>query len=166
MRLFRSLAAALLLLFAATPAFAQEKVTVGDWSVFTNETNCSAIATFGEATTVWLAYSVKDDRATLMLVDSKVFASVTDGATVDAQLAFVKGEDLDTQWMTLPIRGAVINAESKGVMIRAPGDAFLKSIAQAQYVGLLKGSEALISVKTDEIGPVINALRTCAAKIK
>lgn len=166
MTLFRSLAAALLLLLAATPAHAQDKISVGDWDIFTNQSNCSAIATFGEATTVWIAFTAKTDRATMMLMDDKVFAGVKDGAPFDAQLAFVKGEELDTQWMSLPVTGAVIDTGAKGVMIRAPGNAFLTSLSESQFFGLLKGSEAVISIKTNDISNVISALRSCSAKIK
>jgi len=168
MTLFRSLAAALLLMFvAATPAHAQAQETkVGDWSIFSNENNCSALATFGQGTTVYVSYSRADDRASLMFMDNKVFAGAKDGAPFEAQLAFVAGESLDDKWMTLPIVGVVLEGGSTGVLIRAPGDALLKSMSAAQIFGLLRGTEAVISVKTGDITPVVSALRACAAKLK
>lgn len=169
MNLFRSIAAALLLLLSASPAYAQasgEKIDVGGWQVFNNDNNCSAISTFGEATTVWLAFSQKDDRATLMIMNDKTFAGVTNQAPFDAQLAFVQGENLESKWSTLSIMGVVLDSGGKGVMIRAPGNDFLNTFTQSQFFGLLKGTDAVISIKTDDIAPVIKALRGCAAKLK
>jgi hypothetical protein len=91
---------------------------------------------------------------------------VSDGVPIDAKLAFVRGEQLVDEWMNLSVTGAVLDNGAKGVLIRAPGDAFLKTMATSQFLGLLRGSEAVISVKTGEVGNVVSALRACAAKIK
>lgn len=166
MNLFRKLLAAVCLTFAtATGAHAQ--TDVDEWTIFTNPENCRAISTFAKGTVVSLAL-YKDGRATMMFLDDGVFSSVRNGSSVDAQLAFVQGENLEMKWSNLPISGVILEdgKGKKGVFLQAPnGNDFLSTVAASDIFGLLSGTDALVSIKPTNPGALVRGLKSCVAKL-
>lgn len=166
MNLFRTLAAATVLMFAGTTA-AQAQTEVDEWSIFSNAENCRAISTFAKGTTVSVAL-YKDGRGTMMFLDDGVFGSVRNGGAFDAQLAFVKGEGLEMKWSNLPMTGVILDEGkgTKGAMLQTPsGNDFMTTIATSDIFGLLRGEEALVSIKPTNPGALVKALRTCVGKL-
>ncbi|MCW3845924.1 hypothetical protein OF829_01630 [Sphingomonas sp. LB-2] len=167
MMMVRKIAAAAALFLAAGTAHAQSqqsnKIEVGNWTIYSNADNCRAITDFEKGTVVSIALYAKNARTSMMILDSNVFSAVTDLQPFDAKLAFVKGEDLDTAWLGLPVMGAVLENGTKGVFITSTGDALLTSFGKSEIAGLLQGDKALVSFKTDPAADVAAALRKCVA---
>lgn len=166
MNLFRKLLAAACLMFASTTcAYAQ--TDVDEWTIFSNPENCRAISTFAKGTIVSVAL-YKDGRATMMFLDDNTFSSVRNGAAVDAQLAFVQGENLEMKWSSLPVSGVILEdgKGKKGVFLQTPsGSDFMATLASSDIFGLLSGSDALVSIKPANSRNLANGLKSCVAKL-
>lgn len=164
MKMLGKLAAAAVLTIAATgTAHAQEKVEVGNWTIYSNEDNCRALTIFDSGLTVSIALYAKNRRTTMMILDNKVFAAAENTKPFEAKLAFVKGNDLVTDWMDQQVIGVQLENGTKGGYIGADGDGMLKSFGSSEVSGLLRGEEALVSFKISD-GPAVEAaLRKCVA---
>ena len=165
MKMLGKLAAAAALMCVATTAQAQEKekIEVGNWTIYSNADNCRALTIFDSGLTVSIAIYAKNKRTTMMILDNKVFASAENSKPFDAKLAFVKGENLVTDWMDTPITGVQLENGTKGGYIGTDGDGMLKSFGSSEVAGLLRGEEALVSFKIGDGAAVESALRKCVA---
>ena len=163
MKMVQKLAAAAVLMCAATTANAQQKTEVGDWTIYSNDDNCRALTAFSSGTMVSVALYAKNSRTTIMILDDKVFASAESTKPFDAKLAFVKGESLVTDWLGLQVIGVQLESGTKGAYIGSDGDGLLKSFGSSDVAGLLRGEEALVSFKLADGPAVESALRKCIA---
>ena len=162
MKLFHKIAAAAALMLASGTAHAQAWQEVGDWSIYKNADHCRAISTF-QKVLVSVAYYKADNRTTMMILDDTIFASAQNRAKFDAIVVFVKGEDIVTDFVDLPITGVQLENGTKGVFVQSPGDSFLTTFSQSSIVGLLKGQDVVVSIKIEMPSAMIAAVRKCAS---
>lgn len=163
MNLFHKIAAAFaLLLMSSGVAHAQAQGEVGDWSLFKNEGNCRALTTF-QKVVISIAYYKNENRTTMMVLDDTIFAASQNRAPFDAQVVFVKNDDVDTSFAELPVMGVQLEGGTKGVFITSPGDSMLTTFGQSSIFGLIKGGDVVVSLKIEMPADMISALRKCAA---
>lgn len=166
MKMLHTLAAAAVLMCAAGTAHAQgqQKQEVNGWTIYSFDDNCRAIASFQNGTTVSIAIYAKNTRSSVMILNDKAFASAKQGEPFDAKLAFVKGDDLITDWMSLNVIGIELDGGSKGAYIGTTGDGLLKSFGSSDVAGLLRDTEAVARFPIGADGPPVEkALRQCVA---
>ena len=163
MKMLGKIAAAAVLMIVATAAHAQQRTEVDNWTIYSNADNCRALTMFDSGLMVSITIYAKNTRTTMMILDSKVFAGAQDNKPFDGKLAFVKGENLVTDWMELPVIGVTLENGTKGAYVGTEGDGILKSFGSSEVAGLLRGDDALVSFKIGDGVAVENALRKCVA---
>jgi hypothetical protein len=163
----RTFAAAALMLCTASAGgrSAQSEITVGDWRIFSNPTNCRAIAPVGDGTIASVTLFAGNSRTAVMFLDNRLFASVTDLQPIEARLAFVTNYREDAAWARLPVVGMVAENGTKGVVIGADGDGLLNSFGNSEFVVLRKGNGILLHFRSGPAAGVVAALRKCVGAL-